>query len=124
MTDYVVVTGVPPGLAQGDKQSAKQGWKQGLGRQSAAQPSDITSVRPNVPETHDEDDNRTDNPTTWIMSGTLAGETIDTIAQALADYLDVPVAPIKANIEVEHKDHDGILAYLAANAVLFGDAIV
>lgn len=119
--DYALVTGVPPGLAKESRAQAQQAWEHGIGGQSALQPSDRTSVRPNTPTERDNEGVVTTAATSWIIAGDLQGATLDDIAQVLADWLEVPVAPIKANLEVVEMSHAEVLAELRDNPVLWGE---
>lgn len=125
---YVLCGHIPPGLAKEDRHAAQHGLKLGIGKQSAAQPADITSVRPNVSTTFDDEDNVVAAAESWILAGDFSGEEwadedamLDGIARVLADYLEAPVAPIKATIVCQMLTHAEVLAELRTNAAHWGE---
>ena len=130
MRDYILVTGVPPGLAIDDRARASQGLKLGIGKQSAPQPWQITSVRPNTKTIYDEFGEVLAVAESWLMGGDFSDETWadddemhDRIAQVLADYLESPLPAIQANIEAETLSHEDVLLELSNNAVFWGEVI-
>ena len=118
MKDYLLVTGVPPGLLKQQRADASQAWKKGFGRQSANQPWQVTHVRPNTPTVflYDEDGEVTGVDTTassWIIAGDFdVPTTVTDIATVLADYLGVPMPPLRNNIDVFTMTHEEVLQML------------
>jgi hypothetical protein len=83
--------------------NAPEAWRHGIGRaQSSWQPSENTTVRPNIISeyTYDEDSqiNGVSNAADeWIIAGDFSGETweddnemTDDLAQVMCDYLQIP----------------------------------
>ncbi|KKN20601.1 hypothetical protein LCGC14_0933870 [marine sediment metagenome] len=136
--NYYVVRdiGIPPGLINERRPHVKPGLKSRIGRQSAAQPADITSVRSNRPTiySYDEDgeiDGVIQVPEAWIVAGDMSGETWttaaemrDTFAERLGDELGVnPEALGENKLTAVVMTHVEVLAELANNPVFWGEGV-
>lgn len=129
--------GTPPGLVNGRRAHVKHALKSRIGRQSAAQPVDITIVRSNRPTIYSYDENGEIDgiiqvPEAWYVAGdmsdetwTTAAEMRDTFAERLGDELGVnPTALGENKLECVEVTHAEFLQTLKDDAEFWGETIV
>ena len=127
--------GIPPGLVNERRPYVKRGLKTRIGRQSAAQPVDMTIVRSNRPTIYSYDENGEIDgiiqvPEAWYVAGDMSGETWttaeemrDTFAERLGDELGVNPTALGTNkLTCVEMTHEQVLQMLKDDGVFWGEA--
>ena len=122
MTDYILVTRIPPDWTKYDLHYAHMAVRNGIGRQSGAAHIK-THSRPNIDTQWDDEDAITSAGIMWLIAGVFTAEeqTKTYIVDIVATELDVNPVEVQNKIRVDILTHKEVLQMLIDDPKAWGE---